>query len=235
MAQSATTFLSHNSGYGAIKKMEDIRLSDDKKDNIRQKFMTCFTIATKVQRITDNPNENPTFDNVEELMTLLMGLEEQREDAGDNMCYFLQYEVDYTYDRRFHDEIKDIRDTTDVAVARAISNAKEFLRNIDDIDGTFASHQAGCDTTMENMRYYTQKDGKNKPSAHDNLMRLVHNLTSRYEEMKAAWSRLIQCAIDCNNSTVFHEISEKVWATCESVDAATAEAKEAIHTRKPPR
>ena len=86
MAQSATTFLSHNSGYGAIKKMEDIRLSDDKKDNIRQKFMTCFTIATKVQRITDNPNENPTFDNVEELMTLLMGLEEQREDARDNMC-----------------------------------------------------------------------------------------------------------------------------------------------------
>ena len=42
MAQSATTFLSHNSGYGAIKKMEDIRLSDDKKDNIRQKFMTFF-------------------------------------------------------------------------------------------------------------------------------------------------------------------------------------------------
>ena len=101
MAQSATTFLSHNSGYGAIKKMEDIRLSDDKKDNIRQKFITCFTIATKVHRITDNPNENPTFDNVEELMTLLMGLEEQREDARDNIRSG-QYVLNLTIRSRLH-------------------------------------------------------------------------------------------------------------------------------------
>ena len=55
---------------------------------------------------------NPTFEDVETLMTLLMGLDEKREDARDDMCYFLQYEINYAYDRRFHDKILDIRDAT---------------------------------------------------------------------------------------------------------------------------
>ena len=113
MAQSATTYLANDSGYGAIRRMEDIRLSDEEKDNIRWEFMKCYTTATKARQITDKPNNNPTFDTVEEIMTLLMGLEEQREDARDDMCYFLQYEIDYAYDRRFHDEIVNIRDITD--------------------------------------------------------------------------------------------------------------------------
>ncbi len=46
--------------------------------------------------------------------------------------------------------------------------------------------------------------------------------------MKAALSQLIQYAIDCDNATVFHKISEKVWMTSEAVDAAAAEAEEAI-------
>ena len=46
---------------------------------------------------TDNKKQSvsPIFEAVETLMTLLMGLEEQREEARDNMCYFLQYEIDY--------------------------------------------------------------------------------------------------------------------------------------------
>jgi hypothetical protein len=53
--------------------------------------------------------------------------------------------------------------------------------------------------------------------------------------MKTAWSELIQCAIDCDNSTVFHEISETVWTTCDSVDAATADARKTINAWKSPR
>ena len=49
MAQSANTYLAATHRYGAIKKMEDIRLTDAEKDDIRQEFMTCFTIATKAQ------------------------------------------------------------------------------------------------------------------------------------------------------------------------------------------
>ena len=60
--------------------------------------------------------QNPTFDTVEDIMTLLMGLEERKEEARDNMCYFLQYEIDYAHDRKFHDEIINIRDNTDDVV-----------------------------------------------------------------------------------------------------------------------
>ena len=184
MAQSANTYLEPTHHHGTIKKMEDIRWTDEEKDDIRQEFMKCFTIANKAQRITDKPNVNPTFNTVEELMTLLMGLEDRREEVRDDMCYFLQYEIDYAYDRRFHDEIVKIRDITDAAVEKTISRSRKFLQNIDDIDGSFASHQNECNKTIENIRYYTERGGTNEPSANKNLTKLVDDLTRRYKNMK---------------------------------------------------
>ena len=73
MAQPAAT---NKTGYGVFKKMEDSRLSDKEKRNIKQDFMTCFTIAKKIQRITKKQNISPTFEAVETLLTLLIGLEE---------------------------------------------------------------------------------------------------------------------------------------------------------------
>ena len=233
MAQSANTYLEPTHHHGTIKKMEDIRWTDKEKDEIRQEFMKCFTIATKAQRITDKPNVNPTFNTVEELMTLLMGLEERREEVRDDMCYFLQYEIDYAYDRRFHDEIVKIRDITDAAVEKTISKSREFLQNIDDIDGSFASHQNECNETIESIRYYTERGGNNEPSAKKILTKLVDDLARRYKNMKTAWSKLIQCAIDYDNSTVFHVISEKVWTTSDAVDAATNEARRTIRSKQP--
>ncbi len=98
MAQSANTYLEATRRHGTIKKMEDIRFTNEEKDDITQEFMTCFMIATKAQQITDKPNVNPTFNTVEELMELLMGLKERKEDARDDMNYFLQYEIDYAYE-----------------------------------------------------------------------------------------------------------------------------------------
>ena len=40
MAQSANTYLEATHCHGTIKKMEDIRLTDEEKDDIRQEFMT---------------------------------------------------------------------------------------------------------------------------------------------------------------------------------------------------
>ena len=108
MVQLAATNQTQKTGYGSFKKMEDIRLSDREKRNIRQNFMEVFTIAKKIQRITKNRNVSPSFATVEMLMTLLMGLEEQREEARDDMCYFLQHEIDYIHNRQFHDKIIDI-------------------------------------------------------------------------------------------------------------------------------
>jgi hypothetical protein len=50
--------------------------------------------------------------------------------------------------------------------------------------------------------------------------------------MKSAWSKIIQCAIDKENPTVFHEISVRVWATGDSVNDAIAEAKCAINSQE---
>ena len=157
--------------------MEVIRWTDEEQDIIIQDYLKCFAIAKRAQRITDKLNVNPTFNTVEELMKLLMGLEERKEEARDNMCYFLQYEVDYVYNRRFRDEIRNIRDITDVVVEKSISKAREFLQNINDINGTFASHQNECNKTIENIRYYTKQSGKKKPSTNRNLTTLVDDLT----------------------------------------------------------
>ncbi len=163
MAQSADTYLEATRHHGTTKKMDDIRWTDEEKDKIRQEFLICFAIAKRAQRITDNQEANPTFDTVEELMKLLMGLEEQKEEARDEMCYFLQYQLDYIYNRRFYDEITNIRDITDVAVERSIAKAKEFLQNIDDIDGTFALHQNDFNEIIDSIRYYTEQNGKRGP------------------------------------------------------------------------
>ena len=144
MAQPAGTNCT-KTGYGVIRKMEDITLSDKEKYNIKRDFMTCFTIAKKIQRIADEKDVNPTFEDVETLMTPLIELDERREDARDDMCYFLQYEIDYGYDRRFHDKILNIRDAMDVAVAKVISCGNRFLRNIEEIDDIFATHQNECE------------------------------------------------------------------------------------------
>ena len=50
--------------------------------------------------------------------------------------------------------------------------------------------------------------------------------------MKSAWSKIIQCAIDYENPTVFHEIFVRVWATGDSVDEAVTEAKRTIHSQE---
>ena len=64
------------------------------------------------------------------------------------------------------------------------------------------------------------------------LKTLVSNLRKRHESMKSAWSKIIQCAIDKENPTVFHEISVRVWATGDSVNDAIAEAKRAIDSQE---
>ena len=76
--------------------MDDIRWTDEEKDNIRQEFLTSFAIARRAQWIKDKQNVNPTFDTVEELMKLLMGLEEQAKEARDDVCHFLQHRLDRT-------------------------------------------------------------------------------------------------------------------------------------------
>ena len=52
MAQPAGTNRT-KTGYGVVRKMEDIRLSDKEENNIKWDFMTCFTIAKKTHRIAD--------------------------------------------------------------------------------------------------------------------------------------------------------------------------------------
>ena len=67
MAQLAGTNRTRT-GYRVFRKIEDIRLLDEGKRNIKRDFMTCFTIAKKIQRIVDEHYVNPTFEDVETLM-----------------------------------------------------------------------------------------------------------------------------------------------------------------------
>ena len=108
MAQSAETYLEATQHHGANGNIDDIRWTDKEKDNIRREFLTCLAIAKRARRITDKRDANPTLDTVEELMKLMMGLEERKEEMRDEMCYFLQHKLDYTYDRRFYDEVTNI-------------------------------------------------------------------------------------------------------------------------------
>lgn len=116
----------------------------------------------------------------------------------------------------------------------SISKAKEFLQNINDVDGTFAEHQSDCDEIINKIKHHTKraKKGEQQPGKDTALESLVDNLRKKHESMKSAWSKIIQCAIDRENPTVFHEISVRVWATSDSVNAAIAEAKRAINSQE---
>ena len=52
MAQSAGTYLKAKHQLGTMKNMDDIRWTDEEKENIMQEFLTCFAIARKARRIT---------------------------------------------------------------------------------------------------------------------------------------------------------------------------------------
>ncbi len=231
MARSADTYLKAKQHLGTMANVDDIRWTDEEKDDIRQEFLTCFVIARRAQRITEEQNTNPSFSTVEEVMRLMMRLEERAREARQEMCQFLQHGPGHTHDRRFHDEVTNIRDITEVAVKTSISRAREFLQNINDVDGTFALHRGDCDEIIGKMNYYTKLNREGEQPSNTALTTLVNDLTKRYESMKSAWSKIIQCAIDNENPTVFHEISVRVWATGDLVDEAITEAKRTINSQ----
>ena len=72
----------------------NVKMNPAEKSKFRQQFMVCFMNAMDILHITDYPNRSPTFEEIEKLMTLRMGLEEQKEEIRDDIWYFLQYEVD---------------------------------------------------------------------------------------------------------------------------------------------
>ena len=150
------------------------------------------------------------------------------------MREYMQNGPGKTDERRFRDEVTNVGDITEVAVRTSISKAKEFLQNINDVDGTFAEHQSDCNEIVNRIKQHTKraKKGKQQPGTNTALKSLVDNLRKKHESMETAWSKIIQCAIDRENPTVFHEISVRVWATSDSVNAAIAEAKRAINSQE---
>ena len=116
MAQSAGTYLEAKHQLGTMENMDDIRWTDEEKENIRQEFLTCFAIARKARRITEAQGTNPTLGTVEEVMELVEGLEERERKARHNMRECIQHGPGTTDERKFHDEVTNLRDITEVAV-----------------------------------------------------------------------------------------------------------------------
>ena len=183
MAQSAGTYLKaekHNND--TTKKTADIRWTDREKEEIREESLACYMTAKKIQRITNEQDTNPTFETVTQVMKLLMGLEERTEEVREDVCYLLEHKPNYTVvcDKRFYEEMENIRDITDVAVKKCILGAREFFQNIDDIDGLFASHQSDCNYIIESMEDYTE-NRRGKPSTRKALTVLTNDLKRWYK------------------------------------------------------
>ena len=81
----------------------------------------------------------------------------------------------------------------------SISKAREFLQNINDVDGTFAVHRSDCNEIIGKIKQNTKRDRKREQPSNTALKTLVSDLTKRYESMRSAWSKIIQCAIDKEN------------------------------------
>ncbi len=232
MAQLADTYLEAEQNLGTVANADDIRWTEEEEDDIRQEKLTCFAIARRAQRIMKKQDNNPTFSTVEEIMKLMMGLEEQAKEARHNMCQFLQHGPGRIHDKKFHDEVANIRDITEVVVKTSISEAGEFLQSIQDVDGIFTLHEGECNDIIGKIHHYTKKNREREQPSNTALATLIGDLKERHESMKCAWSKIIQCAIDYENPTVFYEVSVRVWATGDSVDEAIAEAKHAINSQE---
>ena len=193
------------------------------KNRICRGFSICLRKAEEILDIvTRHTSTGPTFKEMVELMELRTGLEVQFSRMKESLNIFLQCDMVYVNTRDLYDELADIGKTTEEAVGKALSKSGEFLGCLTDVGGLFSTSKTACFGTTRDILGFLNKDmsvGINSVEILE-LKGLRRVLVVQFASMKESWNSLIQYAIDNDDTTVFHEISEIVWTTEEAVDKA---------------
>ena len=203
------------------------------KNRIRRRFSICLRKAEEIlDIITRHTSTGPTFKEMVELMELRTGLEVQFSRMKEILNIFLQCEMVYVNNGDFYDELANIGKTTEEAVGKALSESGEFLGCLTDVGGVFSTSKTACLGMARDILGFLNRDrsvGVNSVEILE-LKELRGALVDQFASMKESWNNLIQCAIDNDDTTVFHEISEIVWTTEEAVDKALFDSEDFLQS-----
>jgi hypothetical protein len=172
--------------------------------------------------VSKHKGTNPTFKKVAMIMKLLTSVEAQFFHMEEDLDAFLRCDREYGHDEDFRADLTDLGKTTGEVVDLALSESKEFLGHLSDVGGVFRRSKTSCFRLAGGILDFVSGNGGAAvgPAWVRELERLREALVSQASSMKSSWDRLIWCAIDNEDTTVFHEISDIVWTAEKAADKA---------------
>ena len=172
----------------------------------------CMKKATKLMSIVSgHKGTSPTF----EMVAMVMRLSKDVEDNGNNFR---------GYDGVFSTTRRDVlhRKTSGTIVEKVLSKSKEFLDRLSDVDGIFRRSKASCSGLAGGILDFVgrHRGAAVSPVQIRKIERMREALMSKTSSMKGAWDDLIQCSLNYDDTTVFHQISGIVWTAEDVADKA---------------
>jgi hypothetical protein len=153
-------------------------------------------------------------------LKLRSDLEDEFSCMEEKLNFFLQYDMVYINKVSFYVELSDIGHATEKAVGEAMSKSGEFLGSLTDVNGIFHSSKAACLRLAADIMAFVDGSTNIGPTEVLKLGELRETLRNKVARSKGSWENLIRYAVDYDESTVFHEISELVWTTEETTREA---------------
>ena len=146
--------------------------------------------------------------------------------------FFLQCDMVYVNNRNFYVELAALGKATGETVGEALSKSGEFLCRLTDVGGIFCSSRTDCLRMAGDILGFIHKNGSAGVSPVEvlELEKLRGALMGRVANMTGSWNDLIRCAIDNDDTTVFHEISDIVWDTEETADEALFDSEDFLQS-----
>ena len=189
----------------------------------RERIFGCLRKAKRLLNVASkHKGTSPTFKTVAMIMKLQTGVEAQFFYMEEDLEVFLRCDREYGRDEDFRADLTDLCKTTGEVVDQALSKSKEFLGRLSDVDRVFCRSKTSCFRLAGRILDFVGRNGGATvgPARVQELERLREALVSRTSSMKSDWDKLIQCAIDNEDTTVFHEILGIVWTAEEAADKA---------------
>ena len=196
------------------------------KDATRRHFTVCLGRATELLGlISQQVGTNPTYGNLQEIMSLRSELEDLEDSLVEELDCFQNSDKTYR-------DVSALGRATEEAVDDALSLSEKFLRRVTDVDGIFRSSKAACLQSAADVMALVSRDTAISPTEARCLVGLRGTLVKKFARIQGSWENLLQSALDCDESVAFIMISELVEVTEEATDNALFQSEDLLRSIK---
>ena len=156
---------------------------------------------------------NPTYLDLQEIMSLRSGLDDESSYMEEELGYFLNYNEMFVNEAPFYEEISALGKATEGTVYDAFSLSGRYLQRVTDVDGIFQSSKIACLQLASDIMAFVDKDTAINPTEARRLAVSREALVKKFARLKGSWENLLQATLDYDESVVFAEVSEIVEVT----------------------